>query len=464
MQDRDAEYYTQLMEKGQEHLLSPVSNLGVRAAPDGRVLIKGKGVYLWDQNGKQYLDGVAGLWCTAIGNGEEELGRVAKEQIETLSYSSLFGRRVNEPSVLLAEKLMDMVPFDAGKVFFGLSGSDANDTQIKLMSYYFNAIGQPQKKKIISRQSAYHGSTLGSGSLTGLPSFHKHFDLPIAGILHTDSPSYYHGAQTDEAEADFLDRIIENLETLILAEGPDTVAAFIAEPIMGAGGVLVPPEGYFPRVQAVLDKYDILFIDDEVICAFGRTGNLFGADTLGIRPTTMSLGKQLSSGYQPISAVVIPEFMYDPIKSSADEMGVFGHGFTYSGHPVCAAVALRNLELLEERGVYQHAAAVGEVFQSRLQGLMSHPLVGDARGAGLLGGVELVRDKQTKEAFDLSMGVAAYCMARCQEHGLLLRPLGNAIAMSPPLIITAGEVHELFDKFGTALNETQDWIAKQADV
>lgn len=362
--------------------------------------------------------------------------------------------------MLLAEKLKSMVPFSAGKVFFGLSGSDANDTQMKLMTYYHNAIGQPQKKKIIARQRAYHGGTVGSGSLTGLPYFHQRFDLPIAGVLHTDSPHYYRDAQPGESEAEFLDRLVGNLESLILAEGPETVAAFVAEPITGAGGVVVPPKGYYPRVQEVLNKHDILFIDDEVICGLGRTGNKFGAETLDIRPTTMSLAKQLSSGYQPISAVVIPEFMFEAIQSSAREVGVFGHGFTYSGHPVCAAVALRNLELMEERGVYENAEAMGKIAQLRMQSLADHPLVGEVRGAGLLGGVELVRDKETKEVFAPEVGVVPYCIARCEASGLILRPLGNTIAISPPLVITETQVHELFDKLETALNETLEWLAK----
>ncbi len=266
--------------KDLEHLLHPATNLKMHHEKGPTVMMRAKGVYIWDSKGKQYLEGMAGLWCTAIGYGEEELARVASEQMQKLNYSHLFGGKSNEPSILLAEKLKAMMPFEAGRVFFGLSGSDANDTQIKLMWYYHNVIGKPERKKIISRRRGYHGVTVASGSLTGLPAFHKHFDLPIPGILHTDAPHYYREGKPGESEDAFVDRIVGNLEALIKSEGPETIAAFIAEPVMGAGGVVVPPAGYYEKVQAVLDRYGIFFIDDEVICGFGRTGNPFGAQTL----------------------------------------------------------------------------------------------------------------------------------------------------------------------------------------
>ena len=316
------------------HLLHPTTNLKLHRQQGPSIHEKAQGVYLWDSKGKQYLEGMAGLWCTALGYGNEELAKVAEEQMRKLSYSQLFAGKTNEPSILLAEKLKEMVPFDAGRVFYGLSGSDANDTQMKLMWYYHNAIGKPEKKKIISRQRGYHGVTIASGSLTGLPPFHKEFDLPISGVFHTESPHYYSGAKDRETEAQFLFRILAELEKLIEREGPETVAAFIAEPILGAGGVIVPPDGYYEGVQDILDRHDILFIDDEVICGFGRTGEAFGAETMGIRPTTMSVAKAVSSAYLPLSAVLLPEFMYDAFESRSDELGNFGHGFTYSGHPV----------------------------------------------------------------------------------------------------------------------------------
>jgi len=441
------------------HLLHPTTNLQLHHRVGPRVHDHAAGVYLWDNQGRQYLEGMSGLWCTALGYGEEELITAAEQQMRKLSYSQLFGSKTNEPSILLAERLKEMAPFEADRVFFGLSGSDANDTQIKLMWYYNNVIGRPEKKKIISRQRGYHGVTVASGSLTGLPAFHAHFDLPIPGILHTDCPFYYRGAEPGESETEFVDRIVGNLERLIDQEGPETIAAFIAEPVMGAGGVIIPPAGYYQKVQAVLDRHDILFIDDEVICGFGRTGQPFGAQTMGIRPTTMSVAKAVSSAYLPLSAVLIPEFMYEPLVEASGQVGNFGHGFTYSGHPVCAAVALRNLELMEERNIFAHAAAVSVSFQDRLHRLAVHPLVGDARGVGLIGAVELVADKDSGAPFEPARGVGAYCMERCESNGLILRALGDSLAICPPLILSDAQVDELFGKLEKALDETLDWLA-----
>jgi 4-aminobutyrate--pyruvate transaminase len=442
-----------------QHLLHPTTNLKLHHQVGPRVHDHASGVYLWDNQGKQYLEGMAGLWCTALGYGEEALIQAAEQQMRKLSYSQLFGGKTNEPSVLLAEKLKQMVPFEAGRVFFGLSGSDANDTQVKLMWYYNNAIGRPEKKKIISRHRGYHGVTVASGSLTGLPAFHSHFDLPMPGILHTDCPFYYRGHEPGESESDFVDRIVGNLSRLIEQEGAETIAAFIAEPVMGAGGVIVPPDGYYEKVQAVLRRHDIMFIDDEVICGFGRTGKPFGAQTMGIEPTTMSVAKALSSAYLPISGVLIPEFMYEPFIELSGTVGSFGHGFTYSGHPVCAAVALRNLELMEERDIFGHVAAVSEPFLARLNALADHPLVGDARGVGLIGALELVADKVTGAAFDAGKGVGAYCMGRCEANGLILRALGDTLAVCPPLIISDAQVDELFAKLEQALDETLAWLS-----
>ena len=440
------------------HLLHPTTNLAEHHRQGPAVHARAEGVYLWDNRGKQYLEGMAGLWCTALGYGEEELVRAAEQQLRKLSYSQLFAGKTNEPSVLLAEKLKAMMPFAAGRVFFGLSGSDANDTQIKLMWYYHNLVGKPERKKIISRRSGYHGVTVAAGSLTGLPPFHRQFDLPIPNILHTDSPFYYREAQEGESEDDFTTRLANNLEHLIQAEGPETIAAFIAEPVLGAGGVIVPPDGYYAKVQAVLRRHRVFFIDDEVICGFGRTGNPFGAQTLGIEPTTMSVAKALSSAYLPISAVIVPEFLYQPFVEASREIGIFGHGFTYSGHPVCAAVALRALELMEERDVFAHAARIGEVFQQRLRMFEDHPLVGDVRGVGLIGAVELVADKATKERFPAAAGVGGHCMNRALEHGLIVRAIGDSLAFCPPLVIDDNQVDELFAKFAKALDGTLAYV------
>lgn len=441
-----------------KHVLHPNSNLGQLHREGPSVHVRAKGVYMWDNHGKQYIEGMAGLWCTALGYGVEELVEAGRAQLETMSYSQLFAGKTNEPSVLLAEKVKQMVPFDAGRVFFGLSGSDANDTQIKLMWYYHNLVGKPEKKKIISRLGGYHGVTVASGSLTGLPPFHRHFDLPLPGILHTNNPHYYKEAEEGETEEDFTTRLANNLEDMIVEEGPETIAAFIAEPVLGAGGVIVPPDGYYQKIQAVLDKYGIFFIDDEVICGFGRTGKPFGCETMGIKPTTMSIAKAISSAYLPISGVIIPEFMYEPFVEVSAEIGNFGHGFTYSGHPVCAAVALRNLELMEERDVFNHAARMSEIFQARLDTYRDHPLVGNVRGVGLIGAVEMVAQKEPNTPFDAKQGVGNFCMARCAEHGLIVRALGDAIAFCPPIIIDDKQIDELFSKFDLALADTAEHV------
>jgi len=439
------------------HLLHPTTNLAQHQASGPSVHERAKGVYLWDSHGKQYLEGMSGLWCTALGYGNEELVRVAAEQMKKLSYSQLFAGKTNEASILLAEKLKAMVPFDAGRVFFGLSGSDANDTQMKLMWYYNNAVGRPEKKKIISRKRGYHGVTVASGSLTGLAPFHREFDLPIAGILHTECPHYYSEAVADESEGEFVDRIVAALEDMILREGPETIAAFIAEPILGAGGVIVPPPGYYEKVQSLLKKHDIFFIDDEVICGFGRTGQAFGAQTMNIVPTTMSVAKAVSSAYLPLSAVILPEFMYEAFESRSDELGNFGHGFTYSGHPVCAAVALRNLEIMEEMDLFNAAAKTGALLQEGLQRFVDHPLVGEVRGAGLLAAIELVREREPRTPFKTSDGVGAYCTAACQEEGLIVRNIGDTMAFCPPLIISSDQIDELLTKFGRGLKKTLAW-------
>ena len=448
--------------KDVKHVLHPSTNLADHLSTGPHVLTKAKGVYLWDDQGNQYLEGMAGLWCTALGYGEEELVRVASEQMRNLSYSQLFASKTNEPSVLLAEKLSNMVPLKDPKIFFGVSGSDANDTQVKLMRYYFNLIGKPDKKKIISRERGYHGITVASGSLTGLPAYHKHFDLPIEGVLHTDAPHYYRGRRGDEPEAQFVNRLVSNLEKLIHREGAETIAAFIAEPVAGAGGVIVPPEGYYEKIQGLLRAHDILFIDDEVITAFGRLGTTFGAQAMGIEPTTMSFAKALSSAYLPMSAVAIPDFMFEAMAAASGEVGAFAHGFTYSGHPVCAAVALRTLELYEERDLYTHAAAMAQPFQAGLRSFADHPLVGEARGKGMIGAIELVADKATANSFEATHGVGAYCAQQAQQQGLIVRALGgDVIAFCPPLIITSNQIGELFDKFGKALDATLEWTNKQ---
>ncbi len=449
-----------LQAKDLEYVLHPSTHLAQHLQTGPMVQERAQGVYIYDDNGNQYLEGMAGLWCTSLGYGEEELIRAASEQMRKLSYSQLFASKTNEPSVLLAEKLCTMVPMENARAFFGLSGSDANDTQVKLMRYYNNAIGKPEKKKIIARQRGYHGVTVASGSLTGLPAFHKHFDLPIDGVLHTDAPHYYRGHRPGESEDQFVNRIVGNLEKLIYREGPDTIAAFIAEPVPGAGGVIVPPAGYYEKVQGVLRAHDILFIADEVITGFGRLGEPFGCQAMGIEPDTMSFAKAITSAYLPLSAVTVPEFLFEALVDASRELGNFGHGFTYTGHPVCAAVALRTLEIYEERDLFAHAARLSIPFQAMLGSFAAHDLVGEARGKGLIGAVELVADKATRQPFEASQGVGAYCAGAAQRRGLIVRNLGDSIAFCPPIIITEAHVDEMHEKFSAALDDTQAWLRK----
>jgi 4-aminobutyrate--pyruvate transaminase len=443
------------------HVLHPNTNLAALHRSGPLVLARGQGVHVWDNHGRQYIEAMAGLWCTTLGYGDEELARVAYEQIKKLSFSHLFTGKTHEPGVLLAEKLVAMAPFAASRVFFGNSGSDANDTQIKLAWYYNNARGRPAKKKIIARKKGYHGTTLASAGLTGLPAFHKLFDVPLPQILHAEAPYSYRDAEPGEREEDYASRLAANLEKLILREDPDTVAAFIAEPLMGVGGVLLPPRTYFEKVQAVLAKYDILLIDDEVITGFGRTGELWGAQAFGMKPHTLTAAKALSSAYLPISAVLVPEFMYSPMVEASGQVGLFGHGFTYSGHPVSAAVALRALQIYEERKLYEHVRAVAPQFQARLAALASHPLVGDARGIGLLGACELVQNKGTKAAFDSKMAVGAKCMQLCQERGLIVRAIGDVIALCPPFIVTPNHIDEIFSLLKLGLDDTLAWARQE---
>ena len=444
-----------------EHLFHPATDLAGHRQSGPIIWSKGEGVYVWDDTGRKYLEGMAGLWCTALGYGEKELVRAAAEQMETFCYGPLFAGRSNEPSIRLAARLSEWVPIEDARFLFGCSGSDANDAQIKLIRYYFNAIDQPEKKKILSRGMAYHGVTVATAALTGLPAFHTHFDLPMDGVIHLNSPHYYREARSGESEAEFVERCGQELEAVIEREGAHTIAAMIAEPLMGAGGVVLPPQGYWERIKPVLDRHNILFIDDEVVCAFGRTGNDFGCQTYNIEPTTMTMAKALSSAYQPISAVAVPPFMYEAIEQAASGLGLFAHGLTYSGHPVAAAVADRNLALMEERGVMAHAARMGEYLQQKLVPLAEHPLVGDLRGIGLIAGLELAEVKSSdpaeRRAFDPSRKMGFKVAAACLDAGLVVRAIpGDVIAVCPPLIISEAQVDELVEKLVIGLDRVLD--------
>ena len=445
-----------------ETVLHPNTNLATLPQVGPLILERGKGVWLYDTEGKGYLDGMAGLWCTSLGYGNEELVETAAAQMRKLSYAHLFGARSHDPAIELAEKLKEIAPVPISKVFFCSSGSEANDTQVKLVWYMNNALGRPRKKKIISRLKAYHGVTVASASLTGLPNNHIDFDLPIAGILHTNCPHHYRYALDGESEEEFATRLAAELEAMITREGPDTVAAFIAEPVMGAGGVLVPPKTYFPKIMAACRKYDVYMIDDEVICGFGRLGEMWGGPVLGYKADSVTIAKALSSAYMPIAGVMVPQTMYDAMIEESRKIGVFGHGYTYSGHPVAAAVAVKTLEIYARERLVEKSAAKAPKFQARLKALGDHPLVGEARGLGLVGGVELVADKRSKRPFDPKQGVGFYCSRFAEEEGLIVRFLpGDCLSICPPLIISAEEIEQLFDRLGRAIDRTLDWAKRE---
>ena len=427
-------------------------------------IVRGDGVYVYDDSGKEYLEGLAGLWCASLGYGNAELIEAITDQLKTLSYSHMFGGRTHNVVIQLAEQLSDMLPVKNSKIFFANSGSEANDSHIKMLRYYFNVTGEPQKKKIIALERSYHGVTVASAALTGLPANHTHFDLPVdaLGVIRAESPHYYRGRKDNETEREFCERIIGNLEDLILRENPETIAAFVAEPIGGASGVVVAPENYFPEVENLLTKYDIMLWSDEVICGFGRTGSPFGCQTMGFNPQLVSLAKQLSSAYLPISASVIPEYMHEAMIEPSSKVGVFGHGYTYTGHPAACAAALKTLEIYKRDNLFEHAAKMGEYLQTRLKEFDSHPLVGEVRGRGLLAAVELVANKDSGEAFD-DTSVGAYAKQACQDNGLLIRAVGgNSIAFCPPLIITTDQIDEMVDKFSLAIQTTLQYANKES--
>ncbi|MFZ0989065.1 MAG: aspartate aminotransferase family protein [Xanthobacteraceae bacterium] len=445
-----------------ETLVHPYINLSSFRETGPLIIERAHGVYVYDTEGKPYIEGMAGLWCTALGYGNEELVQAAAEQMRKLSFAHLFTGRSHDPAIELAEKLKEIAPIPISKVFFCNSGSEANDTQVKLVWYLNNALGRPQKKKIISRIKAYHGVTVAAASLTGLPANHRDFDLPLPGFLHAGCPHHYRFAQEGETEETFATRLAAELEALILKEGPDTVAAFIAEPVMGAGGVIVPPQSYFEKIAAVCAKYDVFIVSDEVICGFGRLGTAFGCEKLNFVPHAISVAKALSSAYLPIAGVMIPEIMYQALLSESKKIGVFGHGFTYGGHPVSAAVALKAIEIYSRDRIFERAAERAPQFQARLVALNSHPLVGEARGLGLIGGVELVANKKTRQAFAPGQGVGPRAVRFAEDEGLIVRAvMGDVLTLCPPLIITAAEVDELFDRLTRALDKTLDWIRRE---
>ncbi|MBT7505832.1 MAG: aspartate aminotransferase family protein [Rhodospirillales bacterium] len=441
--------------------LHPYTNLSTHAENGPHIFNRGEGIYVYDDEGKQYIEGLAGLWCASLGFSEKRLVKAATAQMEALPFYHNFAHKAVEPAIELAEMLVKKAPVPMSKVFFTNSGSEANDTQVKLVWYYNNVLGRPEKKKIIARRGAYHGITLASASLTGLQYAHNAFDVPINNIIHTDCPHYYHYGEDGESEEDFASRLAGNLEQLIMDEGPDTVAAFIAEPFLGAGGVIEPPKGYFEKIQPILKEHDILFIVDEVISGFYCTGNMFATETFNLEPDSISMAKALSAAYQPIGAGMMNDKIHDVLVEGSRKFGLFGHGFTYSGHPVPTAVALETQKIYDDIDIGGHVKSVSSRFQQRLHALADHPLVGETRGLGLIGAVELVKDKDAKVNFDPAQQVGPWVMNRATEHGLIVRALVNdTIAFCPPLIISEQQIDDMFDCFEKALDDAIGYVAR----
>lgn len=431
--------------------LHPFTNLATHPQVGPLVIQRGDGIFVEDDHGRRYLEAMSGLWCASLGFSNARLAKAGSEALHGLPYYHTFNGRSNPAAIALAEKLIALAPVPMSKVFFANSGSEANDSAVKLVWYYHNAIGKPEKKKIIARRNAYHGVTVAAASLSGLVPNHRDFDLPIDRILHVECPHHFRYAEAGESEEDFATRLAAALEQRILDEGPETVAAFIAEPVMGAGGVLVPPATYFDKVQKVLAKYEVLLIADEVICGFGRTGQMFGSTTFGLKPDILTAAKALSSGYVPISAVMVSEKVHAAVAANSGKIGTFGHGFTYSGHPVACAIALETLKVYEDENIVAHVQSLAPQFQQGLQSYAGRKYVGEVRGVGLIGAIELYADPAKRTAFDPAQKAGARLAELALAQGLIVRAMGDSIAFCPPLIITAQQIDDMFARFGRAM-------------
>jgi L-2,4-diaminobutyrate transaminase len=445
------------------HPMTDLRRHSAGSIPGPRIIARGEGVYIYDTEGRKLLDGFGGLYCVNVGYGRTEIADAIARQAHTLAYYHLYAGNSHETAIVLADRLVRLAPAGMKRVYFGLSGSDANDTQVKIVWYVNNVLGRPRKKKIISRHRGYHGATVMAGSLTGIPVFHRAFDLPVPRVLHTMTPHAYWEATAGESELDFSARCAHELEQLILREDPDTVAAFIAEPMMGSGGIIPPPEGYWPAIQAVLQKYDVLMIADEVVCGFGRLGTDFGCLRYDIKPDLITVAKGLTSAYAPLSAVIVGERVWNALESGSDEFGPFAHGYTYTGHPIGTAAAVANLAILERENLRDNAARVGRhVIGALRERLASHPLVGEIRGEGLLFAIELVADRAKKIRFDAALKVGGAASTACLERGLIARamPGGDILGFAPPLTLTSAEADALVDMTCAALRSLPDTLRK----
>jgi len=448
----------QLDQWDRENFFHPSTHLAqhARGESPSRIVTGGKGVYIEDRDGKTLLDAFAGLYCVNVGYGRTEIADAIAEQARELAYYHAYVGHGTEASITLAKMVLDRAPDHMSKVYFGLGGSDANETNVKLIWYYNNVLGRPEKKKIVSRWRGYHGSGLVTGSLTGLKAFHDKFDLPLSQVIHTEAPYYYRRPDLAMSEADFVSHCAAELEALIEREGADTIAAFIGEPILGTGGIVPPPEGYWAAIQPILQKHDILLIADEVVTGFGRLGSMFGSDHYGLKPDIITIAKGLTSAYAPLSGSIVSDKVWKVLEQGTDENGPIGHGWTYSAHPIGAAAGVANLKLIDELGLVENAGRVGAYLnQAMADALAGHAHVGEVRGDGMLCAVELVEDKDKRAFFDpgrkIGMGVAA-AMAR---GGVIARamPQGDIIGFAPPLCLTEAEADQIVDVARAAVEE-----------
>jgi 4-aminobutyrate--pyruvate transaminase len=428
----------------------PATNARKHEQVGPMIIERGEGVRVYDDQGKEYIEGLAGLWSVAVGFGEQRLVKAAADQMAKLPFYHSFSHKSHPAAIKLAERLVKLAP-GMSKAHFTSSGSEANDLVVKMIWYYNNALGRPQKKKILARQKGYHGVTIVSGSLTGMPNFHRDFDLPLPFVRHLSCPNFWRFGLPGEDEEAFATRLADELDKMILAEGPDTVAAFIGEPVMGAGGVMPPPRTYWEKIQAVCQKHDVLIVADEVITGFGRTGEWFGSQTYGIEPDFMVVSKAITSSYFPLTAIMFTDKIYQTLADNSAKIGVFAHGFTASGHPVGTAVALENLDIIEEKDLVGAVRRHSPHFLERLKAFEEHPLVGEARGVGLIGALEFVSAKATTAPFEPPGSCGAKIAELCHEEGLIIRAIGDVIAFCPPLIISPSDIDQMFDRFGRAL-------------
>lgn len=459
--------YKHLEQADKDHVLHPFTVLKDYAegkTGDPRIVTGGKGIHIQDQNGNDIIDAFAGLYCMNIGYGRDEVAEAIYKQAKQLAYCHTYAQQSNEPLIRLSERVCKMAPGNMERVFYGMSGSDANETQAKLVWYYHNVIGKPEKKKIIARERGYHGSSVISGSMTGLPIYHTLFDQPTKPILHTGSPHYYWNCKEGESEKEFSKRRALELEDLILAEGPDTIGGFIGEPALGTGGITPPPEGYWEEIQKVLKKYDILLIADEVVTGFGRTGEMFGSVKYGIEPDLITVAKGLTSAYIPLSGAIVSKKVSDVLKQGSDKAGMFPHGYTYTGHPVAAAAANAVLDIVEKEDLPGNARDTGGYFQKRLRETFADsPLVGEVRGVGLMGALEFVADRDSKARFEPSLKVGARVSNAALAEGMIARamPHGDILGFSPPLVITKEEVDIVIDKAKIAVDKVTDELTRE---